>query len=107
MSLRDVQLADMGHGVHYRAGVFDGAISISAVQWLCNADKKGHSPPKRLYQFFKTLYSTLRHGARAVLQVNNFFNRAADPKEHQLILSDRSSLIRPQKEVNIDAKFTF
>jgi hypothetical protein len=70
----------MGQGVHYRAGVFDGAISISAVQWLCNADKKGHSPPKRLYQFFKTLYSTLRHGARAVLQVNNFFNRAADSK---------------------------
>lgn len=65
----DVQLADMGQGVHYRAGVFDGAISISAVQWLCNADKKGHSPPKRLYQFFKTLYSTLRHGARAVLQL--------------------------------------
>ena len=92
MSLRDVQLADMGQGVHYRAGVFDGAISISAVQWLCNADKKGHSPPKRLYQFFKTLYSTLRHGARAVLQVNNFFiiktNRAADPNEHQLILPE-------------------
>lgn len=65
----DVQLADMGQGVPYRAGVFDGAISISAVQWLCNADKKSHSPPKRLYAFFKTLYSSLRHGARAVLQL--------------------------------------
>ena len=84
-TFRDVQLADMGQGIHYRAGVFDGAISISAVQWLCNADKKGHSPPKRLYQFFKTLYSSLRHGARAVLQVMAFcralplrfyFNRA-------------------------------
>lgn len=34
-------------------------LSISAVQWLCNADKKSHSPPKRLYQFFSTLYTAL------------------------------------------------
>lgn len=33
--------------------------SISAVQWLCNADKKSHSPPKRLYRFFSTLYTAL------------------------------------------------
>lgn len=33
--------------------------SISALQWLCNADKKTHSPPKRLYRFFSTLYSSL------------------------------------------------
>ena len=25
-----------------RAGAFDGAISISALQWLCNADKSYH-----------------------------------------------------------------
>lgn len=59
----------MGQGVGFRAGVFDGCISISAVQWLCNADKSYHNPPKRLYAFFKTLYASLRHGARAVLQV--------------------------------------
>lgn len=34
-------------------------LSISAVQWLCNADKKSHSPPKRLYRFFSTLYTAL------------------------------------------------
>jgi len=62
-------LGDMGQGLGFRAGVFDGCISISAVQWLCNADKKSHNPPKRLYSFFKTLYASLRHGARAVLQV--------------------------------------
>ena len=28
---------DLGHGLPLRAGTFDGAISISAVQWLCNA----------------------------------------------------------------------
>jgi len=65
----DVSLGDMGQGLPFRAGVFDGCISISAVQWLCNADKKSHVPPKRLYAFFKTLYASLKHGARAVLQL--------------------------------------
>lgn len=30
-------LHDLGHGLPFRPGTFDGAISISAVQWLCNA----------------------------------------------------------------------
>lgn len=33
----DLCLGDLGHGLPFRAGMFDGAISISAVQWLCNA----------------------------------------------------------------------
>lgn len=33
----DLCLLDLGHGLPLRAGVFDGAISISAIQWLCNA----------------------------------------------------------------------
>ena len=33
--------------------------SISALQWLCNADKKYHHPPKRLLKFFSTLYSCM------------------------------------------------
>ncbi|VEN50697.1 unnamed protein product [Callosobruchus maculatus] len=49
-------------------GTFDGAISISALQWLCNADKKHHNPVKRLYQFFSSLYACLSRSARAVLQ---------------------------------------
>jgi hypothetical protein len=49
--------------------VFDGAISISAVQWLCNADRTSHDPRRRLKRFFETLYSCLARGARAVLQV--------------------------------------
>lgn len=52
-----------------RRGVFDGAISISAVQWLCNADRSSHDPRKRLKRFFETLYASLARGARAVLQV--------------------------------------
>ncbi|KAM3855146.1 18S rRNA (guanine-N(7))-methyltransferase isoform 2-T2 [Vipera latastei] len=65
----DLMLADMGQGIPFRPGTFDGCISISAVQWLCNADKKTHSPPKRLYRFFSTLYTALARGARAVLQL--------------------------------------
>ncbi|XP_062448157.1 probable 18S rRNA (guanine-N(7))-methyltransferase isoform X1 [Rhea pennata] len=65
----DLLLADVGHGIPFRPGVFDGCISISAVQWLCNADKKSHSPPKRLYRFFSTLYTALARGSRAVLQL--------------------------------------
>ena len=33
----DVCLHDLGQGLPLRPGTFDGAISISAVQWLCNA----------------------------------------------------------------------
>jgi hypothetical protein len=49
----------MGQGLPFRAGSFDGAISISALQWLCNADKKSHNPIKRMNRFFTNLYSVL------------------------------------------------
>src|SRR3954464_12498841 len=64
----DLFLQDAGQGIGYRPGVFDGAISISALQWLCNADKTSHSPKHRLQRFFDTLYASLKRGARAVLQ---------------------------------------
>lgn len=66
----DLALADLGQGLPLRPGsTFDGAISISALQWLCNADKAGHEPRKRLKRFFDSLYGSLARGARAVLQV--------------------------------------
>uniref|UniRef100_A0A0E0GE85 18S rRNA (guanine(1575)-N(7))-methyltransferase Bud23 C-terminal domain-containing protein n=2 Tax=Oryza nivara TaxID=4536 RepID=A0A0E0GE85_ORYNI len=64
----DLLLADMGQGLGLRPGVIDGAISISAVQWLCNADKSCHNPRLRLKAFFGSLYRCLARGARAVLQ---------------------------------------
>ena len=33
----DLAVGDLGQGLPFRTGTFDGAISISAVQWLCNA----------------------------------------------------------------------
>lgn len=65
----DLLLGDMGQGLGLRPGVIDGAISISAVQWLCNADKSSHDPRLRLKAFFGSLYRCLARGARAVFQV--------------------------------------
>lgn len=70
----DLFLCDIGQGLGFRPGSFDGAIrytpllsgvcicnfvSISALQWLCNADKKEHNVPKRLFKFFSSLYACL------------------------------------------------
>ncbi|KAH0660975.1 hypothetical protein KY289_029723 [Solanum tuberosum] len=65
----DLMLGDMGQGLGLRSGILDGAISISAVQWLCNADKSCHEPRIRLKAFFSSLYRCLGRGARAVLQI--------------------------------------
>ncbi len=36
----DMMLHDMGQGLPFRHGVFDGVVSISALQWLCYTHKK-------------------------------------------------------------------
>jgi 18S rRNA (guanine1575-N7)-methyltransferase len=76
----DTVESDIGEGLPFRSGMFDGAISvsylevngkdlscapivervkISAIQWLCNADKSSHNPWQRLNTFFKSLYPIL------------------------------------------------
>ncbi|KAI8323950.1 hypothetical protein GQ54DRAFT_296407 [Martensiomyces pterosporus] len=52
----------------FRPGTFDGAISVSVLQWLCNADKAVNRPRYRLQRFFSTLFMSLQRGARAVFQ---------------------------------------
>ena len=64
----ELVLGDMGQGFGFRAGMFDGAISVSALQWLCYNDRKNHKSAARLQQFFSCLYRSLRRGARAALQ---------------------------------------
>lgn len=64
----DLLEADAGLGVPFRMGTFDGAISVSAIQWLCNADRSDHNPYKRMNLFFASLYASLRKSARAVFQ---------------------------------------
>ncbi|CCH42776.1 putative methyltransferase [Wickerhamomyces ciferrii] len=64
----DLFLADMGSGIPFRAGTFDCAISISAIQWLCNADSANVDPRKRLLRFFNTLFASLKRGGKFVAQ---------------------------------------
>ena len=64
----DLLLSDIGQGVPFRPGTFDAAISISAVQWLCNAESSDTSPQGRLARFFAGLYASLKRGGRAVCQ---------------------------------------
>jgi len=44
----DLVLGDIGQGLPFRPASFDGAISISVIQWLCNADKTVNKPYQRL-----------------------------------------------------------
>lgn len=59
---------DMGLGLPFRDGTFDGAISVSAIQWLCYDNSSQQSAHKRLGRFFGSLYSILKRGSRAALQ---------------------------------------
>uniref|UniRef100_A0A7E5A1T0 18S rRNA (Guanine-N(7))-methyltransferase n=1 Tax=Panagrellus redivivus TaxID=6233 RepID=A0A7E5A1T0_PANRE len=74
----ELVLQDMGAGCPFRPGVFDGAISISALQWLCHANSKKENPKQRLLQFFQTLYGCLSRGSRAVFQ---FYPENTDQSE--------------------------
>jgi 18S rRNA (guanine1575-N7)-methyltransferase len=64
----DLLNVDMGQGFSFRPGTFDYAISISAIQWLCNAEKSCHNPYKRIKAFFQSLYKCLVIGARCCFQ---------------------------------------
>ena len=64
----DVIHSDMGHGFGFRSGTFDGAISISALQWLCSAEQSCQNPFRRLNKFFSSLYACLIKGARCAFQ---------------------------------------
>lgn len=65
----DLMLWDIGQGLSFRPGVFDGVVSVSVVQWLCNQDKSCNNPVQRIKKFFISLYNCLARGAKAVLQI--------------------------------------
>jgi 18S rRNA (guanine1575-N7)-methyltransferase len=64
----DLVHADMGQGLPFRPGTFDGVISISALQWLCYSETSEQDPRLRLNRFFSTLYAVMKRDAKAVLQ---------------------------------------
>ncbi|GET92340.1 methyltransferase-like protein [Leishmania tarentolae] len=59
---------DIGTGLPFRPGTFDGCISISVLQWLCHSTKRGEVPQRRLMALFQSLYNALRRGAKAIFQ---------------------------------------
>jgi 18S rRNA (guanine1575-N7)-methyltransferase len=63
----DLIHADMGQGFDFLPGIFDSVISVSALQWLCNADRKSHDPWQRLLKFFSSLQKCLKTGGKAAL----------------------------------------
>ena len=75
----DFIVSDMGAPMAYRDGLFDGAVSISALQWLLNADGgEKYEPYKRLRILFTSLRRVLKRGARAVFQ---FYPESAEQVE--------------------------
>eukprot|EP00771_Trimastix_marina_P003944 gnl/Trimastix_PCT/661.p1 GENE.gnl/Trimastix_PCT/661~~gnl/Trimastix_PCT/661.p1 ORF type:complete len:280 (+),score=48.70 gnl/Trimastix_PCT/661:44-883(+) len=64
----DVVNSDIGEGLPYRPSTFDAIVSISTLQWLSNADFTGANPRQRYLTFFRSLFSVLKPGGRAVLQ---------------------------------------
>jgi len=59
---------DMGLGLPFRPGTFDGCISISALQWLCNADSTDQNPMKRIHRFFVSLFACMARGSKCIFQ---------------------------------------
>jgi len=64
----DVITSDIGQGLPFRPGTFDGAVSVSAIQWLCYSNASNQDPKLRLNRFFSSLYTILKRDAKAVLQ---------------------------------------
>ncbi|KAG5491700.1 hypothetical protein JIQ42_01606 [Leishmania sp. Namibia] len=71
---------DIGAGLPFRPGTFDGCVSISVLQWLCHSTKKGEVPQRRMMALFQSLYNALRRGAKAVFQ---FY--PSDPEQVHMI----------------------
>eukprot|EP01126_Amoeba_proteus_P044586 TRINITY_DN495_c0_g2_i3.p1 TRINITY_DN495_c0_g2~~TRINITY_DN495_c0_g2_i3.p1 ORF type:complete len:205 (+),score=48.62 TRINITY_DN495_c0_g2_i3:372-986(+) len=64
----DTLEADMGTGISFRPGTFDGCISISALQWLCESNSSDQVPIKRINRFFNSLYGCMIRGGRCIFQ---------------------------------------
>mmetsp|Transcript_93248 Transcript_93248/g.114216 ORF Transcript_93248/g.114216 Transcript_93248/m.114216 type:complete len:348 (-) Transcript_93248:59-1102(-) len=60
---------DLGNGLPFREGIFDGGISISTLQWLTNCDSnKSYKPKQKLINLFNSLFKCLKRGSRFVFQ---------------------------------------
>ena len=69
---------DVGQGCPFRAGVFDAAIGIDILRWLFVSFDDNEPALKRLRNFFETLHSCLRIGAKAIF---NFHPETSEQAE--------------------------
>ena len=69
---------DVGEGLPFRPGVFDGAIGIDVLKWLFTVYPGCMPVPKRIKIFFETLHGCLQCGSRAVF---NFYPKSTDQAE--------------------------
>ncbi|KAG0419313.1 18S rRNA (guanine-N(7))-methyltransferase bud23 [Dictyocoela roeselum] len=59
---------DIGEGLPFKPGTFDGVVSVSCIQWLMHSFRKEHDVMERVDGFFRSLYFVLKREGRAVLQ---------------------------------------
>ncbi|TIB70445.1 S-adenosyl-L-methionine-dependent methyltransferase [Wallemia mellicola] len=100
----DLLLHDIGNGFGFKPGSFDGAISISVLQWLCNADTSSANPGSRLNKFFTSLYASLSRGSRAIFQ---FYPESDDQVSFIMGIAQKAGFtgVSP-KQVNMPAAKT-
>jgi SAM-dependent methyltransferase len=88
--------SDLGTGLPLRpSGQFDGAISVSALQWLCEPPAGGSIRDVRdaLHRLFTSLHGVLRPGAAAVFQFYTTPAAAAGALEAAVECGFRADLI--------------
>ena len=91
--------------MRFRPGSFDGAVSISALQWLCNVD----APSKMLVLFVSAADGSLacrfqgQKGARALQAPPTLFRAALQfSRMHWLFLMlDSSCSLRPMSNLSL------
>ena len=64
----DLLCVDIGDGLPFKPNVFDGAISVSVLQWLCQSDRAVDEPRARLLRFFTAVRRVLKADAPFVAQ---------------------------------------
>lgn len=84
----DLILGDMGVGLPFRPGSFDGAMSISAIQWLCHANTSAQQPAKRLFRLFTSLYASLVRWVFSnliILSYRSYFVESREPGRFSIL----------------------
>ncbi|KAF7682827.1 18S rRNA (guanine-N(7))-methyltransferase bud23 [Astathelohania contejeani] len=64
----DIFKCDIGMGLPFTPGTFDGVISVSVLQWLFHSYSTEENPITRIRRFMQDLFSVMKRNSKAVLQ---------------------------------------